>query len=209
MIRLARKMWMLPALALAVGVPYAVMNDGWGTLRQKLSSGAPLGTGDALATLEGVDAPAPPRFAAEVAAIDDFRQIFRFDVSAPAPAAAEESEAPTASERARRFVSETVSDSEAPVVMFALEWCEFCWSMRKLFARCDIPYRSVDLDSVEYQEDDWGGQIRTCWVWEWPHSRMPPVSIIKISPRSSPTLNVWPPVSCPSNEPFGRPQRNV
>jgi cysteine synthase A len=41
-----------------------------------------------------------------------------------------------------------------------LEWCEFCWSVRKLFAKCDIPYRSVDLDSVEYQQDDWGGQIR-------------------------------------------------
>ncbi|HEX5663499.1 MAG TPA: glutaredoxin domain-containing protein [Xanthomonadaceae bacterium] len=44
--------------------------------------------------------------------------------------------------------------------MFALEWCEFCWSLRKLFARCGIPYRSVDLDSTAYQRDDRGGQIR-------------------------------------------------
>ena len=44
--------------------------------------------------------------------------------------------------------------------MFALEWCEFCWSVRKLFKAFDIPYRSVDLDSADYQKDNWGGQIR-------------------------------------------------
>ncbi len=44
--------------------------------------------------------------------------------------------------------------------MFALEWCEFCWAVRKLFAAHAIPYRSIDLDSVAYQGDDWGGRIR-------------------------------------------------
>ena len=44
-----------------------------------------------------------------------------------------------------------------PVVLFALEWCEFCWSVRKLFARLGIPFRSIDLDSVDYQHDDLGG----------------------------------------------------
>jgi cysteine synthase A len=47
-----------------------------------------------------------------------------------------------------------------PIVMFALEWCEFCWSVRKLFAALDIPYRSLDLDSVEYQVENRGGKIR-------------------------------------------------
>jgi cysteine synthase A len=46
------------------------------------------------------------------------------------------------------------------VVLFALEWCEFCWSLRKLFAACAIPYRSVDLDSTDYQAGDRGGKIR-------------------------------------------------
>ncbi|MGH8173691.1 MAG: glutaredoxin domain-containing protein [Rhodanobacteraceae bacterium] len=44
--------------------------------------------------------------------------------------------------------------------MFALEWCEFCWAVRRLFARLGIAYRSVDLDSVEYQQDDRGGKVR-------------------------------------------------
>ncbi|MEP6940393.1 MAG: glutaredoxin, partial [Rudaea sp.] len=44
--------------------------------------------------------------------------------------------------------------------MFALEWCEFCWAVRKLFARCDVAYRSVDLDSAAYQVEDLGGRLR-------------------------------------------------
>jgi len=32
--------------------------------------------------------------------------------------------------------------------------------VRKLFKAFDIPYRSVDLDSADYQKDNWGGQIR-------------------------------------------------
>jgi cysteine synthase A len=44
--------------------------------------------------------------------------------------------------------------------MFALEWCEFCWSVRKLFKAFDIPYRSIELDAAEYQKGNWGGQIR-------------------------------------------------
>ncbi|MGD2167445.1 MAG: cysteine synthase A [Gammaproteobacteria bacterium] len=59
---------------------------------------------------------------------------------------------------AESFVTAVIGDE--PVVMFALEWCEFCWSVRKLFARLGIKYRSVDLDSVEYQDGDLGGRIR-------------------------------------------------
>jgi cysteine synthase A len=49
---------------------------------------------------------------------------------------------------------------DEPVLLFALEWCEFCWSVRKLFRRLGIAYRSIDLDSVEYQAGDRGGKIR-------------------------------------------------
>jgi cysteine synthase A len=80
---------------------------------------------------------------------------------APDKADEEKDEAPaTVTPEAAAFVTETVGDSEQPVVLFALEWCEFCWSVRKMFAKFEVPYRSVDLDSVAYQEDNWGGQIR-------------------------------------------------
>jgi cysteine synthase A len=86
---------------------------------------------------------------------------YRFD-SKPAPAPAKPvADAPLRlNPEAEAFVTDVTSDASQPVVMFALEWCEFCWSVRKLFKEFDIPYRSVDLDSVEYQKDNWGGQIR-------------------------------------------------
>jgi cysteine synthase A len=88
---------------------------------------------------------------------------YRFDVKSapPPPAAQAAAEAPPQlSPKAEAFVEEVTSDPKQPVVMFALEWCEFCWSVRRLFKEFDIPYRSVDLDSAAYQKDNWGGQIR-------------------------------------------------
>ncbi|MFW1676956.1 cysteine synthase A [Pontibacter sp. JAM-7] len=82
---------------------------------------------------------------------------YRFDLAPAAPAALDLPQ-PTAEIQAQ--VEAWLSDTEQPLVMFALEWCEFCWSVRKLFARCEIPYRSVDLDSAQYQPDQQGGQIR-------------------------------------------------
>ena len=90
----------------------------------------------------------------------------RFDAAPPpmpapaAPTSRSAVAAPAASAEVETFVAQVLADREQPLVMFALEWCEFCWSLRKLFAQCAIPYRSVDLDSTAYQRDDRGGQIR-------------------------------------------------
>ena len=84
---------------------------------------------------------------------------YRFEQVAEraAPAAAEDSVALDTD--AVNFVDEVVNNE--PVVMFALEWCEFSWSIRKLFKLLGIEYRSIDLDSVEYQAQDFGGKIRS------------------------------------------------
>jgi cysteine synthase A len=87
----------------------------------------------------------------------------RFDAPAPVPAAAPAVAAAAPAKVAvdpavERYVADVLDHS--PVVMFALEWCEFCWSVRKLFTKLGIAYRSVDVDSVEYQKDDLGGKIR-------------------------------------------------
>jgi cysteine synthase len=82
---------------------------------------------------------------------------YRFDVKAPAaPLAAPGEPSPAAV----MHVEQIVSDAEHQVVMFALEWCEFCWSVRRLFAAAGIAYRSVDLDSAEYRQGNWGGEVR-------------------------------------------------
>jgi cysteine synthase len=87
----------------------------------------------------------------------------RFDAPAPAPVAVPPSTpdshaVPSPDPQAVSTVDRVVRDK--PVVMFALEWCEFCWAVRKLFGRLNIAYESVDLDSVALQRDDLGVKIR-------------------------------------------------
>ena len=91
----------------------------------------------------------------------------RFDAPAPQPAAAvpapvvaprPEPVAPVVDAGAESYVAQVIADNA--VVMFSLEWCEFCWAVRKLLARMDIAFESVDLDSVALQQRDLGTQIR-------------------------------------------------
>ncbi len=85
--------------------------------------------------------------------------LCRFDVpSAPPPAPAMPAAKVEVDPAAALLVTSIVN--KEPVVMFALEWCEFCWSVRKLFTKLGITYRSVDVDSVEFQQEDLGGKIR-------------------------------------------------
>ena len=82
--------------------------------------------------------------------------------SAPTPPPADDEAAPRseAPPDALEFLDQATNDTDNPVVLFALEWCEFCWSVKKMFAEYEIPYRSIDLDSVAYQDDNLGGKIR-------------------------------------------------
>jgi cysteine synthase A len=85
---------------------------------------------------------------------------YRFDVSSTPPPAQPAAPEVAPTPEAAAFVEEAIADKAEPLVMFALEWCEFCWSLRRLFAEFSIPYRSIDLDSADYQKDNWGGEIR-------------------------------------------------
>jgi cysteine synthase A len=85
---------------------------------------------------------------------------YRFDVRpVPAPENPAPETPPEVDPQAQDFVDDALA--QAPVVLFALEWCEFCWSVRKLFQAAGIAYRSVDLDSAALQADSMGGRIRT------------------------------------------------
>jgi cysteine synthase A len=107
----------------------------------------------------------PVEMTAEEIEISRSTPGYRFDAPKPAPVEdeiAEEEEEPEieAPADAVTFMNEVISDKDRPVVMFSHEWCEFCWSVRKMFAKYEIPYRTVDLDSVAFQEDNRGGKIR-------------------------------------------------
>jgi len=106
---------------------------------------------------------------------------YRFDAAntgKPAASSGKTNEPPSAlDEPSLEFFKRILSDRDNPVVLFALEWCEFCWSVRKLFARLEIPYRAVDLDSVQYQANDFGGKIRTVLQQELGKSTIPQIFI--------------------------------
>jgi cysteine synthase A len=88
---------------------------------------------------------------------------YRFDAATTGKPALidEDDDAPVAlDDAALAFVEQTLSDADQPIVLFALEWCEFCWSVRKLFAKLEIPYTALDLDSVKFQDNNMGGKIR-------------------------------------------------
>lgn len=75
----------------------------------------------------------------------------------PAPTTAAEEEVLPA--EATAFVEAALSDMATPIVLFGFEWCEFCWSVRRLFVDAGIPFRSIDVDSAAFRPDDRGGRI--------------------------------------------------
>lgn len=85
---------------------------------------------------------------------------FRFDVTAPAAPKPSAQAADAVDMLAKEFVEQQLVDQLQPIVMFALEWCEFCWSVRKMFAKYGVDFRSIDLDAVAYQENNFSGKIR-------------------------------------------------
>ena len=77
----------------------------------------------------------------------------------PAPTAATAA-ATSADAEATATIETAIGDTQTQVVMFALEWCEFCWSLRRLFKQLAIPFRSIDLDSAKLQEHNLGNRLR-------------------------------------------------
>jgi len=65
--------------------------------------------------------------------------------TAPAQAEPESSD-----EDARRFVADAIAEHPDKLVMFALSWCEFCWSVRRLLDRIGTPFVSIELDDPNF-----------------------------------------------------------
>jgi cysteine synthase A len=101
---------------------------------------------------------------------------YRFD-SAPPPPSAADTEPVAAPPEALALLEEVTHDPDNPVLMFSLEWCEFCWSVRKLFDEYQIPYRAIDLDSVAYQGDNQGGKIRAALLQRTGRKTIPQIYI--------------------------------
>jgi cysteine synthase A len=76
------------------------------------------------------------------------------------------------------FVETAVNDPASPVVMFALAWCEFCWSVRKLFAAAGIPFRAIDLDAPDFSGGaEFAAQVRAALAWRTGAATIPKVFV--------------------------------
>ncbi|WP_415017327.1 pyridoxal-phosphate dependent enzyme [Aestuariivirga sp.] len=84
----------------------------------------------------------------------------RFVISAPPASTGPAAVHSQVSERAETFVRTTINDQQNPLVMFALEWCEFCWAVRKFLRAIGVPFVSVDLDGLKLQSDGFSQEIR-------------------------------------------------
>lgn len=91
----------------------------------------------------------------------------RFDVPAPAITVAARTAVPAPAaapspthDADHDFVVAALSEPTRPVVMFALEWCEFCWALRRLFRRLGVALHAVELDGAALRTDGRGLRVR-------------------------------------------------
>mmetsp|Transcript_21126 Transcript_21126/g.41265 ORF Transcript_21126/g.41265 Transcript_21126/m.41265 type:complete len:531 (-) Transcript_21126:82-1674(-) len=52
------------------------------------------------------------------------------------------------------------SNSENKVMVWSLEYCEFCWTLFSFFKAIKVPYTVVNIDSFEYAKDNMGNRYR-------------------------------------------------
>jgi cysteine synthase A len=84
-------------------------------------------------------------------AISRSTPLARFDAASQPPPAAAAPALPDVKDYARVFVEDTIASPAHPIVMFALEWCEFCWTLRRFFRRIGGPVHAIDLDAPQWQ----------------------------------------------------------
>ncbi len=71
---------------------------------------------------------------------------------------------PPATEGATAWVQNETKSS--PVVIFSLEYCEFCWTLTSFLDALGVSYHKVDIDSFEYAKDNLGNKYRAS-LCEW------------------------------------------
>jgi cysteine synthase A len=114
----------------------------------------------------------------EESAISDSTANFRFDAPpSPLPVMEVDEQEPLITEITQQMLRQFISHPRLPVVMFGLEWCEFCWSVRKLFKKLSIQFHSVDLDSSSYQTCELGTKLKATLAAHTGCSTLPQIFI--------------------------------
>ena len=66
---------------------------------------------------------------------------------------------PPVTEEAAAFVK--AANEQGEVVVWSLEYCEFCWTIVKLFEAIGVKHRVINIDSFEYAKDNMGNKYRS------------------------------------------------
>jgi len=56
------------------------------------------------------------------------------------------------------FVDKAISENK--VVVWSLEYCEFCWTLFKLLKAIDVPYVVINIDAFQFAKDNQGNKYR-------------------------------------------------
>ena len=56
------------------------------------------------------------------------------------------------------FVKKT--NAKAKIMVWSLEYCEFCWTIFGLFDAIKVPYEKLNVDAFEYAKDNQGNKYR-------------------------------------------------
>lgn len=71
---------------------------------------------------------------------------------------------PSKTPEAVAFVHEQIQKHK--VLVWSLEYCEFCWTLTRFLDRLGVPYEQVNIDSFLYANDQMGNQYRAALVDE-------------------------------------------
>jgi cysteine synthase len=91
---------------------------------------------------------------------DEERELAASTPSRPPPSPG----LPPTTPEAVAFVQEQVNKYK--VVVWSLEYCEFCWTLTRFLDRLAVPHERIDIDSFEFAKDQMGNKYRAALVEE-------------------------------------------
>jgi cysteine synthase A len=84
------------------------------------------------------------------------KEISESTPSAPPPSA----DFPPVLPGAIAFVEEK-NRSSKKIVVWSLEYCEFCWTLTRFLDRLQVPYERIDIDNFQFAKDNMGNKYRS------------------------------------------------
>jgi cysteine synthase A len=66
---------------------------------------------------------------------------------------------PPATDESAAFVKDNIAKNK--IVIWSLQYCEFCWTLTSFFDKIGVPYIEISIDSFEYASDNMGNKYRS------------------------------------------------